>query len=70
MAEVQFRFRDDDPVADAMVTVDAFAAQAEASAVRIEPGDEVRDLLPQLARLRLVEVNFPALVEQQQSFQH
>ena len=60
MAEVQFRFRDDEPVADAMVTVDAFAAQAEASAVRIEPGDEVRDLLPQLTRLRLVEVNFPA----------
>ena len=63
MAEVQFRFRDAAPVADAMVTVDAFAAQGEASAVRIEPGDEVRDLLPHLARLRLVEVNFPAFTD-------
>ena len=63
MAEVQFRFRDDEPVADAMVTVDAFAAQAEATAVRIEPGDEVRALVPHLARLRLVEVNFPAFTD-------
>lgn len=59
MAEVQFRFRDDEPVADPGVTVDAFGEQTNAAAVRLEPGDDARDLLPHLARLRLVEVNFP-----------
>ncbi|HNJ47252.1 MAG: DUF934 domain-containing protein [Novosphingobium sp.] len=59
MAEVQFRFRDDEPVADPGVTVDAFGAQSNAAAVRLEPGDDARDLLPHLGRLRLVEVNFP-----------
>ena len=59
MAEVQFRFRDDEPVADAAVTVDSFAAQTNAAAVRIEPGDDTALLIPQLAQLRLVEVNFP-----------
>ncbi|MBS0253941.1 MAG: DUF934 domain-containing protein [Proteobacteria bacterium] len=63
MAEVQFRFRNDELVEDAMVTVDAFGQQANASAVRIEPGDEPRDLLPHLERLRLVEVNFPAFTD-------
>lgn len=59
MADVQYRFRDDEPVADAAVTVDAFTDQTNAAAVRIEPGDEARDLLPHLDRIRLVEVNFP-----------
>ena len=59
MAEVQFRFRDDEPVADPGVTVDAFGEQSNAAAVRLEPGDEARDLLPHLDRIRLVEVNFP-----------
>ena len=60
MADVQFRFRDDEPVADAAVTVDSFSAQSNAAAVRIEPGDDASLLIPQLDRLRLVEVNFPA----------
>lgn len=59
MAEVQFRFRDDEPVADPGVTVDAFGEQTNAAAVRLEPGDDARDLLPHLGRIRLVEVNFP-----------
>ena len=53
------RFRDDEPVADPAVTVDAIASQANAAAVRLEPGDDARDLLPALERLRLIEVNFP-----------
>ncbi|MEE4199903.1 DUF934 domain-containing protein [Erythrobacter sp.] len=57
---VQFRFREDDMAGDATVTVDAFLAQSDASAVRIEPGDDTRELLPHLARLTLVEVNFPS----------
>lgn len=59
MAEVQFRFREDEPVADPGVTVDAFGEQSNAAAVRLEPGDDARDLLPHLDRIRLVEVNFP-----------
>ena len=59
MGDVQFRFRDDEPVSDPGVTVDAFGAQTNAAAVRLEPGDEARDLLPHLDRLKLIEVNFP-----------
>lgn len=59
MAEVQFRFRDDEPVADPGVTVDAFGEQTNAAAVRLEPSDDARDLLPHLERLQLIEVNFP-----------
>ena len=53
------RFRDDAPVGDPAVSVDAFVGQGNAVAVRIEPGDDARDLLPHLERLALVEVNFP-----------
>ncbi len=59
MGDVQFRFRNDEPVSDPGVTVDAFGAQANAAAVRLEPGDDARDLLPHLSRIRLIEVNFP-----------
>ena len=59
MAEVQFRFRDDEAVGDPGVTVDSFGEQSNASAVRLEPGDLARDLLPHLARIRLIEINFP-----------
>lgn len=58
--EVQLRFRDDEPVDHGTVTVDSFLEQSNASAVRIEPGDDARALLPHLERIRLVEVNFPA----------
>ncbi|HEX5645238.1 MAG TPA: DUF934 domain-containing protein [Erythrobacter sp.] len=61
--EVQFRFRDDEPVDHGTVTVDSFLDQSNASAVRIEPGDDARALLPHLDRLRLVEVNFPTFGE-------
>ena len=60
MVEAQYRFRDDEPVADPAVTVDSFGEQTNAAAVRIEPGDDARALLPFLDRLRLVEVNFPS----------
>lgn len=57
MAEL--RFRDDEPVSDPAVTVDSFGDQTNAAAVRLEPGDDARDLLSHLARLKLVEINFP-----------
>ena len=59
MVETQFRFRADEPVADPAVTVDAFGDQTNAAAVRVEPGDDARDLIPHLDRIKLVEVNFP-----------
>lgn len=59
MVETQFRFRTDEPVGDPAVTVDSFGEQTNAAAVRIEPGDDARDLLPHLGRIKLVEVNFP-----------
>ncbi|WEK48015.1 MAG: DUF934 domain-containing protein [Candidatus Andeanibacterium colombiense] len=54
------RFRDDEPADVSAVTVDAFLDQTNAAAVRIEPGDDARLLLPFLEQLRLVEVNFPS----------
>lgn len=60
MGEPQFRFRDDQTPGDPAVTVDAFLTQTNATAVRIEPGDDARALLPFLDRLQLVEVSFPA----------
>ena len=59
MAEL-LRYRDDEPVDHPAVTVDSFVDQSNAAAVRIEPGDDARELLPHLGRLALVEVNFPA----------
>jgi len=57
------RLRDDEPVADPAVTVDAFLDQTNASAVRVEPGDDARALIPFLEQLRLVEVSFPAFTD-------
>ncbi|MCK0128994.1 DUF934 domain-containing protein [Erythrobacter sp. F6033] len=61
--EVQFRFRDDEVADHGTVTVDACCDQTNATAVRIEPGDDARALLPFLDRLALVEVNFPSFAD-------
>ncbi|MEE4338994.1 DUF934 domain-containing protein [Erythrobacter sp.] len=61
--DVQFRFRDDEPVDHGTVTVDSALEQTNANAVRIEPGDDARLLLPFLDRLALVEINFPAFTD-------
>ena len=61
--EVQFRFRDDEVADHGTVTVDACCEQTNATAVRIEPGDDARELLPFLDRLALVEVNFPSFAD-------
>ena len=53
------RFRADEPADHPGITVDAFLDQPDADAVRVEPGDDARALIPHLARLRLIEVNFP-----------
>ncbi len=41
------------------VTLESFAGQSNATAVRIEPGEDARELLPHMERVALVEVNFP-----------
>jgi uncharacterized protein (DUF934 family) len=42
------------------VTLEAFSGQTNATVVRIEAGEDARELLPHLDRLHLIEVNFPA----------
>lgn len=53
------RFRDDAAHDEPAVTLDAFLNQSNATAVRIEAGDDARELLPYLDRLALIEVSFP-----------
>lgn len=57
------RFRSDEPADHPGITVDAFLDQPDAEAVRVEPGDDARALIPHLERLRLVEINFPAFTD-------
>lgn len=61
MGETILRLRDDEPHDEPAVTLDAFlAGQTNATAVRIEAGDDARALLPQLGQLALIEVSFPS----------
>ena len=53
------RYRDDDAPMEPVVTISSFADQSNSSAVLIEAGDDVRDLLPHLDRLKLAVVDFP-----------
>jgi uncharacterized protein (DUF934 family) len=53
------RFRSDEVHEEPAVTLDAFIGQSNANAVRIEPSDDARALLPHLDRIALVEVSFP-----------
>jgi uncharacterized protein (DUF934 family) len=53
------RFRDDELHEEPAVTLDSFLGQSNATAVRIESGEDARALLPHLERLALVEVSFP-----------
>ncbi len=57
MAEL--RLRADNPADEPAVSLDAFLGQPEAVSVRIEAGEDVTALFPHLARVRLVEVDFP-----------
>jgi uncharacterized protein (DUF934 family) len=61
MAEL--RFRTDEPHEEPAVTLDGFLGQSNATAVRLEAGEDARLLLPHLERLALVEVSFPKFRE-------
>jgi uncharacterized protein (DUF934 family) len=53
-------FREGEVTQEPAVTVESFTGQSNSTAVRIEAGEDARELLPFLDRLSLVEVNFPA----------
>ena len=59
MADDFLRFRDDEPTEEPAVTLDAFLDQSNSSAVRLEAGEDVRQLLPHLHHISLIEVDFP-----------
>lgn len=60
MTAPQIIYRNEPAVTDAAVSLAEFTAGSNAAAVRIEPGDDARALLPHLGQIKLVEVNFPA----------
>lgn len=53
------RLRDDDVHEEPAVSLDSFLDQSNATAVRIEAGEDARHLLPYLDRLSLIEIDFP-----------
>jgi len=56
---VEFRYRADEVTEQPSVTLDAFLDQSNATAVRLEPDDDARALIPFLDRLTLIKVAFP-----------
>lgn len=58
-APARLRYRTDTPDDGPLVGLEGFLATSNAAAVRLDPADDARALLPYLARLRLVEVSFP-----------
>lgn len=61
--QANLRFRDDAPCMEPAVTLEAFAEQTNAVAVRIEPGGDARELLHHLDRLARVDIAFPAFTD-------
>jgi len=53
------RFRDDAALDQPAVALSAFLDQSNATAVRLEPGEDARLLIPHLDRIALIEVAFP-----------
>lgn len=58
-APARLRFRDDAPYESPLVPLADFLGNSNVAAVRLEPADDARALLPFLGRLRLIEVAFP-----------
>lgn len=60
MGETLLRYRDDAAASAPVLALADFLAADNSAAVRIEPGEDARALLPHLGRTLLIEVNFPA----------
>ncbi|OYU16342.1 MAG: oxidoreductase [Alphaproteobacteria bacterium PA4] len=58
-APAKLRFRDDAPFESPIAPLADFLAGGNFAAVRLEPGDDARALLPHFGRLKLIEVAFP-----------
>ena len=56
----KLRYRQDSESVAPIASFADFAGDTNATAVRIEPGDDARELLARLGQLSLVEVTFPA----------
>ncbi len=56
---VEFSFTASDAAEQPAVTLDAFLDQSNATAVRLEPDEDARLLIPHLDRLALIEIAFP-----------
>jgi uncharacterized protein (DUF934 family) len=54
------RFRDDGASEEPAVTLDSFFDQSNATAVRLEDGEDARQLIPYLDRLAMIEIGFSA----------
>lgn len=52
------RFRDDEAYEEPAVTLDSFFDQSNATAVRLEDGEDARQLIPYLDRLAMIEIGF------------
>lgn len=55
----KLRFRDDAPFESPIAPLADFLAGGNFAAVRIEPGDDARALVPHFGRLKLIEIAFP-----------
>jgi uncharacterized protein (DUF934 family) len=55
----ELRFRNDEVVDQPAVSMDAFLDQSNSTAVRLEPNEDARLLIPHLGRITLVEIAFP-----------
>lgn len=58
-APARLRFRDDAPFDSPIAALADFLGGGNFAAVRVDPGDDVRALVPHLGRLKLVEIAFP-----------
>jgi uncharacterized protein (DUF934 family) len=58
-ANRHLRYRQDSESTAPIVSLESFIGASNATAVRIEPGEDARALLPHLDRVTLVEIAFP-----------
>ncbi len=55
----KLRYRQDSESTAPIVSLESFIGESNATAVRIEPGEDARALLPHLDRISLIEITFP-----------